>query len=215
MTEKIEIKGQPSKSEDVFFFTASIPFLSHLTANCHSEEEAQGSTLFIRLFEFPWVTEAAVEGRALIVKKKKGPPSWKECAPEVAAVIRELHQKGDEFFSNDFIKRLEQKKREDEERSLSNFVNQKNVNTPLGLAVQKFLAEKITPALASHGGQVILIDIKEGIVYLNFGGGCQGCSQITLTVKEGVERQLLNEFPSLKSVVDVTDHSAGKNPFYK
>lgn len=215
MKGQLEIKGQPSKSENVFFFTSSITFLDHLTAECHSKEEAQGSALFIQLFELPWVSEAAVEGRALIVKKKGAYPSWKECAPEVASLIRSLHQENAEFFSASFINDLKLKKKEEEERSVSNQLNKANVSTPEGQAIQKFLTEKITPALASHGGQVTLTDLKEGIVFLNFGGGCQGCSQITLTVKEGVEQQLLKEFPSLKTVVDVTDHSAGKNPFYK
>ncbi len=81
--------------------------------------------------------------------------------------------------------------------------------------IQTLLDEQVNPMLASHGGNVMLEGIKDEAAYLRFGGGCQGCSQIDTTVKQGVEVMLKEAIPSLAGVYDITDHSQGESPFYK
>jgi Fe/S biogenesis protein NfuA len=85
---------------------------------------------------------------------------------------------------------------------------------PLAGVVQKLLDEKINPGVAAHGGRVSLIDIEAGRVVLQFGGGCQGCGMIDVTLKEGIEKTLKSEIPEITEVVDVTDHTAGDNPYF-
>jgi len=206
----MEIKGVVSKTEDVFFFTASEPFLSDGIVECKSLDKAKESPLFTELFRLPWVKEASAEGRALIVRKHAASPSWQELAPEVATIIRKLNQEKIIFFPETYPR-----KKEIKVTTPSPSVNEANVNTPLGKKIQKILNETVAPGLASHGGHVAMVDLKDQNVFLYFGGGCQGCSQASVTVKEGIEKHLLKEFPELKAVIDVTDHSAGKNPFYK
>lgn len=81
--------------------------------------------------------------------------------------------------------------------------------------IQTLLDEQVNPMLASHGGNVMLEGIKDESAYLRFGGGCQGCSMIDTTVKQGVEVMLKEAIPKLAGVYDVTDHSEGDSPFYK
>jgi Fe/S biogenesis protein NfuA len=50
---------------------------------------------------------------------------------------------------------------------------------------------------------------------LQFGGGCQGCGMVDVTLKDGIEKTLMEQIPELKSVVDITDHSIDDNAFYK
>ena len=69
--------------------------------------------------------------------------------------------------------------------------------------------------LAAHGWNVILEVIKDSAAYLRFGGGCQGCSMIDTTVKQGVEVMLKETIPELVGVFDITDHSEGESPFFK
>ena len=75
---------------------------------------------------------------------------------------------------------------------------------------------EINPGLASHGGEVSLIEVlNEETAILQFGGGCQGCGMVDLTLKDGVEKTLLEQVEGLKSVKDVTDHSYRENAYYK
>ena len=85
---------------------------------------------------------------------------------------------------------------------------------PLEEQIQTLLDEQVNPMLASHGGNVMLEGIKDEAAYLRFGGGCQGCSQIDTTVKQGVEVMLKEAIPTLAGVYDITDHSEGESPFY-
>ena len=86
---------------------------------------------------------------------------------------------------------------------------------PLEEQIQTLLDEQVNPMLASHGGNVMLEGLKDNSAYLRFGGGCQGCSQIDITVKQGVEVMLKESIPELNGVFDITDHSEGDSPFYK
>jgi len=89
-------------------------------------------------------------------------------------------------------------------------------DSPLEDRVNYILHSQINPGLASHGGMVNLVEIvEEDIAILQFGGGCQGCGMVDMTLKDGVEKALLEQLPQLKAVRDVTDHSVRENAFYK
>jgi Fe/S biogenesis protein NfuA len=69
--------------------------------------------------------------------------------------------------------------------------------------------------LESHGGEVSLKSITDDhYAVLQFGGGCQGCGMVDVTLKEGVEKTLLEQVKELKGVKDVTDHSFTDNAYY-
>jgi len=88
-------------------------------------------------------------------------------------------------------------------------------DSPLNEQIQYYLQTEINPNLAGHGGQVSLIEVVEdGIAVLRFGGGCQGCGMVDMTLKDGVERTLKERIPQLKGVRDVTDHSNRENAYY-
>jgi len=80
------------------------------------------------------------------------------------------------------------------------------------------LYNEINPALAAHGGEVSLVQVvkeEEGqVAVLRFGGGCQGCGMVDLTLKEGVEKTLVERLPQLQAVRDVTDHSDRSQAYY-
>ena len=69
--------------------------------------------------------------------------------------------------------------------------------------------------MASHGGHVSLVAVEQETAYLRFGGGCQGCGMVNVTLKQGVEKILFEQVPAIKKVMDVTDHAAGTNPYYQ
>lgn len=86
---------------------------------------------------------------------------------------------------------------------------------PVAEAIQKVLEEQVNPGIAGHGGNVALVALDGDTAYLRFGGGCQGCGMVNVTLKEGVEKVLLQEVPEIKRVLDITDHAAGQNPYYR
>ncbi len=81
--------------------------------------------------------------------------------------------------------------------------------------MEQLLAEQINPMVASHGGFVELIDIKDGRIYLEFGGGCKGCGMVSATLKQGVEVLVKENIPGIEEILDVTDHANGTNPYYQ
>lgn len=89
-------------------------------------------------------------------------------------------------------------------------------DAPLIERVEYVLQSQINPQLASHGGRVSLMEITdEGFAILQFGGGCNGCSMVDVTLKEGIEKELLKMFEGeLNGVKDLTEHQRGEHSFY-
>lgn len=81
--------------------------------------------------------------------------------------------------------------------------------------IKKCIDNEINPMIADHGGRIELIDYLDRNIYIEMTGGCQGCAASTQTLKQGVERVLRETFGTdINEIIDVTDHSAGSNPYY-
>ncbi len=89
-------------------------------------------------------------------------------------------------------------------------------DAPLFDRVNYFLQAEVNPQLAGHGGECSLVEVTDdGYVVLQFGGGCNGCSQIDVTVKDGIEKQLIELMgDEIKGVKDVTEHQRGEHSYY-
>lgn len=89
-------------------------------------------------------------------------------------------------------------------------------DSPLEDRINYILYNEINPGLAAHGGNVTLEELfEEDVAVLRFGGGCQGCGMVDVTLKNGVEKSLLEQIPQLREVRDVTDHTVTENAYYK
>ena len=80
--------------------------------------------------------------------------------------------------------------------------------------IRTLLEQRINPAIASHGGVAHLVAVDGSVAQLELGGGCQGCGLAAVTLRQGIERAILEAIPEIDEVVDVTDHALGTNPFY-
>ena len=88
-------------------------------------------------------------------------------------------------------------------------------DAPIEDRINYVLYNEINPGLAAHGGVVSLVEVtadKQAV--LQFGGGCQGCSAVDITLKSSVQGTLLEQVPELAGVVDHTDHSFTENAYY-
>jgi len=87
-------------------------------------------------------------------------------------------------------------------------------DAPMTERVQYLLDSEINPMLAAHKGQVSLEEVTaDGVVRLRFGGGCHGCSMVDVTLKQGVEKTLMERIPEITAVRDATDHATGEAPY--
>jgi len=81
--------------------------------------------------------------------------------------------------------------------------------------IQNLLDFEINPMVASHGGVFTLLDVADNNVYVELGGGCQGCGQADVTLRQGVEQRMREVFPDMVALIDNTDHAGGDNPYYQ
>ena len=89
-------------------------------------------------------------------------------------------------------------------------------DSPIEDRINYVIYNEINPMLESHGGEVSLVEFnKENIAVLQFGGGCQGCGMVDVTLKDGIEKTLVEQIPEVKAVKDLTDHSIDDNAYYK
>jgi Fe-S cluster biogenesis protein NfuA len=159
-----------------------------------SKESAVGSPLAEAIFAIEGVTGIIV--RENIVKvTSTGYIDWLPAARQIGAVIRSQLKSDVPAISKSVLESIppEQAIRE---------------------KVQQVFDAEINPYVAMHGGFVDLIDVKGNVVYLRFGGGCQGCGMASVTLKRGVERAIREAVPDVADILDVTDHAAGTNPYY-
>ena len=88
-------------------------------------------------------------------------------------------------------------------------------DSPIEDRINYVLYNEVNPGLAAHGGQVSLVEFTEdNYAVLKFGGGCQGCGMVDMTLKEGVEKTLKEKIPELAGVKDITDHTDKSKAYY-
>ncbi|MBN1121674.1 MAG: NifU family protein [Anaerolineae bacterium] len=80
--------------------------------------------------------------------------------------------------------------------------------------VAEVIANRINPAVASHGGRITLVDVKDNVAYIRMQGGCQGCGMAAVTLHAGIEKEIRKAIPAITSVIDVTRHEEGNSPYY-
>ncbi len=145
------------------------------------------------------------------------------------ALLRELEKSGDDVVvkSDGITVLLDAKSLDNLKGATLDYVEQaggfgfkiENPNPlwtdPVALKVQRVLDAEINPGVATHGGYVTLLDIRESKVYIKLGGGCQGCGMVNVTLKQGIEVAIKRSVPEITEVLDTTDHAAGDNPFYQ
>jgi len=93
-------------------------------------------------------------------------------------------------------------------------IGSKPLEGPLADRVQQAIDQYVNPGVAQHGGRVTLVDVRDNIVYLQMGGGCQGCGMASVTLSQGIERILREQVPEITDIEDVTNHSEGDSPYF-
>ena len=92
-------------------------------------------------------------------------------------------------------------------------IGSKPLEGPLADRVRQAIDQFVNPGVAQHGGHVTLVEVRDNIVYLQMGGGCQGCGMASVTLSQGIERILREQVPEIEGIEDVTNHGDGQNPY--
>jgi Fe/S biogenesis protein NfuA len=90
-----------------------------------------------------------------------------------------------------------------------------DLSGPVAQRVAQVIDQQINPSIAMHGGSAELVAVEEPTAYVRLGGGCVGCGMATVTLSQGIEVAITEAVPEISSVVDVTDHASGTNPYYE
>jgi len=166
------------------------------TASFDDKSQTEKSLLAQKVFEIEGITRVQLIGHLLVLRKTPK-QDWKELIKDVEAILRA-------FLVSGFALSSEQV--EDQMMLLGRNTKEK---------IQYLLAHKINPGVAAHGGFVELVDVKENILYIRLGGGCHGCGAADFTLRQGIEAIIRKEVPEILQVLDITDHAAGMNPYYR
>lgn len=190
----IRITAEPMDSRRCKF-VVSQPLLPIGVRHFASADEAGDSPLAAAVFAVPGVVELLVSGHTLTVTKNDDAP-WQQTGKLVGAAIRDAFASGRPLVT---------------ERAAP---ADQSADDALFDKISMIFDQRINPMVAGHGGRVDLIDVQDQVVLLRMLGGCQGCGMASVTLRQGIEATLRQLAPEVKGIVDVTDHSAGTNPYF-
>ncbi len=162
-----------------------------------SRDQAAGSPLVERLFQLPGVAHVLVAGNVVTVGKESH-SAWSGLNASIGAVIRSQMLTGLCAILESPLRAGASKRSDAEVR----------------VVVQGLLDREVNRSIASHGGQISIVDVRDGTLLIAMSGGCQGCTASQVTLKDGFELMVRRVAPEIVNIVDTTDHAAGKTPFY-
>ena len=163
-----------------------------------NRDQAAGSPLVERLFELAGVAHVLVAGNVLVIEKTRE-SSWPELKPQIAATVRSQLRTGMPAIVHAPQTGGAGKRTDAEIREL----------------VQMLLDREVNPSVAAHGGTILLSDVKDGRLYIEMSGSCQGCAASQFTLRQGFERIVRRVWPEVGDLIDVTDQAGGQTPYYK
>lgn len=192
---QIRITAEPGATPALFRFMLDRPVING-GVYFANKEEAAGSPLAEALFAIPTVTSVRIALDKVEIGKS-GEDDWVPVARQVGATLRSQMQSGATLVKAELL------------------TKQAAADAAVRTKLEEVFASTINPAVASHGGNVELVDFRNGVVYVRMAGGCQGCASSQATLKQGIERIVREAVPDVVDIVDVTNHAAGSNPYFK
>jgi Fe-S cluster biogenesis protein NfuA len=228
MSSTLKILARPSPLANALCTFTLDQMLFQGTLTCSSLDKATASPLVHALLQLPFIKEVMIQQQSICLLATEESISWKDQGKIVGQTIRQVFTDYPEalttpslFFPQIFVEACSTTQKpphspnHQHSSTEDHSANKAILDSELGQSIVKFLEEHINPSVAGHGGKISLINIQEGFIYVKMEGGCQGCGQANVTLRQGVEKSLKEAFPFLKGVIDITDHQQGQNPYYR
>ncbi|MGH7752211.1 MAG: NifU family protein [Gemmatimonadales bacterium] len=192
----IKITAEPVDNERCKFVLSGAELPSGVR-RFGSAADSRGSPLAERLFEVPGVTEVLVSGSTITLTKDGAAP-WQMVGKQVGQAIRAAFAAGPAVIAP----------------KRAGAAGPGTDDDALFERVTLVFEDRVNPMVSQHGGMVELVDVQDAVVMLRMSGGCQGSGMAQVTLRQGIEGILRDSVPEVKGVVDVTDHTAGANPYF-
>jgi len=195
----ITIRAETSQADpDTYKFTVSRTVHPGGPFFFDSRERAAGSPLVERLFALPGVAYVLVAETVVTVGKDPH-VAWSALKSAIGAAIRTQLLTG--------VRAIFEAPRDTGARG--------RTDAEIRSVVQELLDREVNRSIASHGGRISIVDVREGNLFIAMSGGCQGCAASSVTLRQGFEVMVRRVAPEIGDIVDTTDHAAGEKPFYQ
>ncbi len=194
MDQDIKIMAWLQPSGSSCKFEVDRPIYPNGSIHFRSKEKAAGAPLVEKLFALENVHGVRISGSELLVAMEEG-SDLKSVAKKIGEIIREQLSSKIAPIPADF-----------KFPALP--------DSEIRVIVQEIIDMQINPSVASHGGMIHLLDVKDNKIYLKMGGGCQGCGMADMTLRQGIETAIRERLPDIQDILDATDHAGGTNPYY-
>lgn len=160
------------------------------TAAFGSKEECSNSPLAQKLFESEYV-KGIFFASDFITITKSDDITWDLLKPEILSVIMDHFVAGGEII----LESQDNLKKNQIEEGDSEIVKQ----------IKELLEDRVRPAVAMDGGDIIFHKYEGGVVYLEMYGSCSGCPSSGITLKNGIENMLKHFVPEIERVADINE----------
>lgn len=157
------------------------------TFDFRTPEEAMAvSPLARMIFEIGDVTGVYL-GRDFVSVTKDDSADWMTLKPRVLAVIMDHALSGLPIVDVDAV----------------NAKAEMQSNDPVVAQIMDILDERVRPAVANDGGDIVFDRFEDGVLYLHLRGACAGCPSATMTLKQGIENMMKHFVPEVEEVRQV------------
>ena len=192
LAQEIKIRGEPTADPQKCRFVLEGEVLSRASLTFNGESDTENAPLAKKLLDLPYIAQVNIAGQ-VVTLTGDNIDSWPSVGKEIGGVIREQIKSGEAPVT---------------EKAMD------AGNSALFDQVNTLIQNDVNPSIASHGGVITLHNVSDGKAYVTMGGGCQGCSMSSVTLKQGVESYIVAKVDGVNEVVDITNHSEGENPYY-
>jgi len=192
LAQEIKIRGEPTADPQKCRFVLDHDVLSRASVTFKRDSDTEKAPLARKLLKLPYIAEVNVTGQ-VVTLTGDNVESWPAIGKEIGGIIREQLMSGEPAITEEAMD---------------------TGNSELFDQVNELIKNDVNPSIASHGGVITLHNVSDGKAYVTMGGGCQGCSASSVTLKQGVESYIVAKVDEVNEIVDMTNHSEGVNPYY-
>jgi len=195
MSQDIRITAEPLNVPSMCKFIVDRPVYAGRSYWFGNREAGELAPLAKRLFDIPGISQVLISHQSVTLTKNS-PAPWTQIGPQIGAALRGHISSGEAAVPDSLRENLP-------------------AAAELRQRVETVIAREVAPSVAQHGGSITVVDVQDNNVLLKMGGGCQGCSSATATLRYGVESAIRRAVPEVGEIIDTTDHAAGSNPYFK